>query len=70
MNPRDRQILKPRTITAGASGRAPLAPTASKSHIGVRRLIRSVIAFHIEGMRNHGESVRKPSSREGAVSVD
>lgn len=35
----------------------------------VQRLIQDAIEFHIEGMRADGESVPKPSSRSGYVSV-
>jgi predicted RNase H-like HicB family nuclease len=35
----------------------------------VERLIQEGIAFHIEGMRLHGETVPEPSSEAALISV-
>ena len=44
-----------------------VAPGATRAE--VERLIQEGIAFHIEGMRLHGETVPKPSSEAALISV-
>ena len=40
-----------------------------KTRDDIEKQIREAIEFHIEGMRQHGESVPEPSIEAGKVSV-
>ena len=42
---------------------------AAKTKAEVLKLIREAIEFHIEGLRDHGESVPEPTTEAGKVSV-
>jgi predicted RNase H-like HicB family nuclease len=47
----------------------PGCVAAAESETEVRELIREAIEFHIEGLREHGESVPPPSSSSALVEV-
>lgn len=42
---------------------------AGKTMEEVKDLIREAIEFHLEGMRQHGESVPEPSAMTGYVTI-
>jgi predicted RNase H-like HicB family nuclease len=62
-------------IEKGANGFGAYAPdlpgcvAAAKTRAGVVKLIHGAIEFHIEGLRNDGEPVPKPSSSVEFVEV-
>ena len=65
-------VIYEQTPSGGWSAYVPDLPgcvAASKSRDGLRRLMRGAIAFHIEGLRLHGEPVPAPTSSAGTVSV-
>jgi predicted RNase H-like HicB family nuclease len=42
---------------------------AGKTMDEVRRLIREAVEFHLEGMRQHGETIPEPSAQTEFVTV-
>jgi predicted RNase H-like HicB family nuclease len=58
--------------SSGWGAYAPDLPglgVAGKTMDEVRRLIREAVEFHLEGMRQHGETIPEPSAKTEFVTV-